>query len=59
MPTNDMEIPVRPDEDGHPALKEFLAAVTDENLHPEVDTGEPVGAEVATLSERKKYEEHQ
>jgi hypothetical protein len=45
MPTNELEIPVRPDEDVNPALKEFLAAVTDENLHPEVDTGEPVGAE--------------
>jgi len=46
MPTNDMETPVQPDEDDIPVLEELLAAVTSENLHPEVDTGEPVGEEV-------------
>jgi antitoxin MazE len=35
--------PARP---AKPTLGELLAQVTDENLHSEVDTGAPVGAEV-------------
>jgi antitoxin component of MazEF toxin-antitoxin module len=46
MNTNDIDIPVQPGKENGPDLNELLAAVTDENLHPEVDTGEPVGKEV-------------
>jgi len=46
MSTNDMDTPVQPDVDVDPALKELLAAITAENVHPEVETGVPVGEEV-------------
>ena len=45
MSTNDLEISVQPDEGGITTLEELLAGVTDDNLHPEIDTGEPVGEE--------------
>lgn len=30
----------------HPKFKEFMAQVTPENIHPEVDWGPPVGNEI-------------
>jgi antitoxin component of MazEF toxin-antitoxin module len=39
-----MDTLAQPEED-RPTLEELLAKVTAENLHPEVDTGEPVGKE--------------
>ena len=42
----DMEQPVLPDLENVLTLEELLAKATAENLHPEVDTGTPVGNEV-------------
>jgi antitoxin component of MazEF toxin-antitoxin module len=46
MTTNDTNTTAQPGKNDVPALTDLLAAITDENLHPEVDTGEPVGVEV-------------
>jgi hypothetical protein len=35
-----------PPDETKPTLEQFLAKVTPENLHPEVDTGEPMGNEI-------------
>jgi antitoxin MazE len=39
------ELVVRPAAARRPPLKDLLDRITDENLHGEVDTGPPVGAE--------------
>ena len=41
----DGDLLVRPSRVPRYELKELLRGVTDENLHPEVSTGEPVGRE--------------
>ncbi len=41
----DGNIVIFPVEEPQPTLEELLAEVTDENLHPEIDTGPAVGKE--------------
>ena len=39
-------IVIRPDKQPHVLLDDFLARITDENRHDEIDTGEAVGREI-------------
>ena len=47
MIPEDREAPLQSNEEvGVPTLEDLLAGVTRENLHPEINTGVPVGEEM-------------